>query len=620
MSRLFRFLFSAEKPVPWGSLLLLSAVFLGTFLPVLYYPASEFPMGGNELLQACFYRYYLGLLLCAVCFISVVLWCRKKQIAVLIHPKALCCLYGTAIAWFVCLSYHAKGLPMLADSVLVITSGVCLSAFLSKKILWAAGVLLSVPLIFIFMVDTPQTALSPDVMIEILATSWKDAQPYFNLPNICMAAGLLFLAVLLLFFLHRSLRAAKRPTLLATGILHALLFLIAIQPLQYRKAIATPYVWPIGSLSTLCDSITQANGVIRNIKAFTQTSSLLPKPKETSPLISKGDGVIVIIHIGESVRADHLSLNGYHKNTTPFLRQQERLINFRDCMSAYPATDRSQLILLTDINDIDPSGRFCGKSGSLMDYFAAGDFTCASFWSMGMFTDCGIYALMKEQALFFSRFADKVYETEGKPMAQLSDIHAFLNAHEGQNAFLLINNYGSHVPYDHYNEENPPFAPAKPATPPDIKHGEEQMVQNAYDSTIHYTDEYIHRLITSLKGRPFIYLYVSDHGEYLGDDGGLWGRGSVLKGRFHSTKGALVPFFIITSPEFEALSPHFAQALETLNKNKDKRVSHAHFFHTVLGLFDIKPDVYDRRYDLTQPDCLPYMGEWPDTPTAAPAK
>lgn len=599
--------------------ILIFLLFAATILPVIYYPAANKQLGGNSILLSCFYKYYIGLICCTIGFTITYLLCRKRGITPIVQAKTLYLLYGTEVAYFAIFSYHLKGLPMLPDTLLFLSSFVLITGALCRKLATVLLFFITLILTFIFMVESPYTSMSPDLMMEILATSWEDARPYLTIINILLTLGLFALAFLIPFTFFRIIRSERRSTLLSCGFLHALLFIIAIQPLKYRKAIEIPYVWPIGSLASLGQSIHSANKVINNIKDFTLICKDLPEPQASSPIVKKDDGIIVILHIGESVRADHLSINGYKKNTTPHLQQEERLINFQNCLSSYCCTDRALLILLTDIANNETNGRFSGKSGSLMDYFAASQFSCASFWSNGIFTNCGIYALMKEEALFFSRMADKIYETEGKPMQQLEDIHQFLNEHQGANICLLVNNYGSHVPYDNYNEEAPPFTPANKLTPPGIRPGEEQKVLNAYDSTIHYTDAYIHRLLSSLKGTPFVYLYVSDHGEYLGDQG-MWGRGTVNDTNYHSTTGALVPFFIITSPEFEALSPHFAQALETLNKNKDKRVSHAHFFHTVLGLFDIKPDVYDRRYDLTQPDCLPYTGEWPDTPTAAPAK
>lgn len=40
------------------------------------------------------------------------------------------------------------------------------------------------------------------------------------------------------------------------------------------------------------------------------------------------DDLAVVFHMGESVRADHLSLNGYHQNTMPLLSREPNVVSF----------------------------------------------------------------------------------------------------------------------------------------------------------------------------------------------------------------------------------------------------------------------------------------------------
>ena len=185
-----------------------------------------------------------------------------------------------------------------------------------------------------------------------------------------------------------------------------------------------------------------------------------------------------------------------------------------------------------------------------------------------------------------------------------------------QNLLLFINNEGSHLPFRMYNRDEPPFTPSAPILQPSSEH--EESVRNAYDNTIHYTDSFIQRVLQALEGRPYVYLYVSDHGEYLGDYGGTWGRARVgaEKGFFHSTQAAAVAAFAICSPEFEALNPQFAQAVQQLKNSASMMIGHEHYFHTLLGLIGLQSPYYKPELDLCSPDAKPYSGpapsDWPD--------
>ena len=80
-------------------------------------------------------------------------------------------------------------------------------------------------------------------------------------------------------------------------------------------------------------------------------------------------------------------------------------------------------------------------------------------------------------------------------------------------------------------------------------------------------DAYIQRIAEGLKGRPFVYIYVSDHGEFLGEDD-KWGRTWIFSERdsvsglqaYRRSAGSQVGMFILPSDEWLHLHPHFQRA------------------------------------------------------------
>ena len=115
-----------------------------------------------------------------------------------------------------------------------------------------------------------------------------------------------------------------------------------------------------------------------------------------------------------------------------------------------------------------------------------------------------------------------------------------------------------------------------------------------------------------LGNRPFVYVYVSDHGEYLGHDG-MWGRAALGEQHisYHSTDGCKVGMFVLFNDAFASLNPHFAAALQQMRANSSHIVAHEHIFHTVLGLFKLETQHYNPALDLTSASAQPYDGPKP---------
>ncbi len=87
-------------------------------------------------------------------------------------------------------------------------------------------------------------------------------------------------------------------------------------------------------------------------------------------------------------------------------------------------------------------------------------------------------------------------------------------------------------------------------------------------------------------------LYVSDHGESLGEN----------KLYLHGLPYAIAPDVQIHVPWITWLSPSFENqrglTRECLNADKDQKITHDHLFHSVLGLMQVKTQVYRADLDV----------------------
>lgn len=446
------------------------------------------------------------------------------------------------------------------------------------------------------------------VLAEVFEASGEEAMAYLSPGNIGLCLGIALVSTLLCWAALRVLRGQGMLQLLNTACCCAMLAGVCSMALPPRNGGEEDY-WPYYEAYVLGQACAEA---ISHNQATIELAESLPSPAlEPSALRSLrgGEGVVLVLHIGESVRADRMSINGYERDTTPWLSSQPRLINFSHCISSACDTCQAQIAILTNgrrgIGEMDPALQ--PTVGSVLDLFHAHSFKVFSFFGKRDATHLKYDRVVQ----LLTRCATKRYHAPGSPWTSVPQMADVLRQ-EGnkQNMVIFINNEGSHVPFEHFDREQTPFLPVGRNFENPAAHADE--VNNAYDATVHYTDEFVHRVARLLQGRPWVYLYVSDHGEYLGHDG-IWGRAGLGEsGRsYHSTSGCRVGMFVLSSPEFEQLHPHFAQALRELHSHADMLVGHEHIFHTILGLFDVKTSCYDATLDLTSALARPYDGPKP---------
>ncbi len=452
------------------------------------------------------------------------------------------------------------------------------------------------------------TRINSLVIAETLEASAEEAAAYLTIGNVLLLLVFCACSVFFCWLLYKVLRGQKRLPLMNTALLAGLAasaYGVALPP-QMRL---NDVWWPVMELVHLGQSCSEAHS--HNFATVNQAESLRPPSESPSSLstLRGGEGVVLVVHIGESVRADRMSINGYERDTTPWLRRQPGVINFPDCISAACDTCQAQIAILTDarrgVFDADPDMQ--PRTGSVLSLFKRHGFKVYSFFGKRE----GQKLKYDRVVRVLTRCADESFHAPGSPWTSVPQMAEVLRSNNaGQNLVFFVNNEGSHTPFSHYDLENPPFLPAGAGFGSPARHAQE--VNNAYDNTVHYTDEFVRRVARLLQGRPFVYLYISDHGEYLGHDG-IWGRAALGESRleYHRTGGSRVGMFLITSPEFDRLHPHFGEAVEQMRAHASMTVGQEHVFHTLLGIFGISSPFYQASLDLSSPLAQPYTGERP---------
>ena len=159
----------------------------------------------------------------------------------------------------------------------------------------------------------------------------------------------------------------------------------------------------------------------------------------------------------------------------------------------------------------------------------------------------------------------------------------------------LLHMLGNHGP--NYFERYPPaFERYTPVCRTgDLGDCSRQQIVNAYDNALLYTDHVLGSTIRLLQAQTrydAALLYVSDHGESLGE------KGLYL----HGMPYAFAPAEQLDVPMALWLSPGLASNARIdracMARGSSAAIDHDHLFHSVLGLFDVRTTLRDDALDL----------------------
>ncbi|UPR54011.1 phosphoethanolamine--lipid A transferase [Vibrio cyclitrophicus] len=169
-----------------------------------------------------------------------------------------------------------------------------------------------------------------------------------------------------------------------------------------------------------------------------------------------------------------------------------------------------------------------------------------------------------------------------------------------QNSIIFYHIAGSHGPtyFERYPEEHKKFTPD--CARADIENCTKEEVVNTYDNTILYTDFFLSQAMQKLEKLTDKYnvalMYVSDHGESLGENGVY----------LHGMPYSLAPKEQTHVPLIFWMSDGFA-AEKGINDTclrkagKEQSFSHDNLFDSLLGLMDVQTQEYRENQDIFAP-------------------
>ena len=298
---------------------------------------------------------------------------------------------------------------------------------------------------------------------------------------------------------------------------------------------------------------------------------------------------LIIFVVGESARADHFSLNGYSRKTNPLL-EKEAVINFTNVWSCGTSTAYSVPCLFSIYKQSDFSIDQASTTENILDVLQRSGVSV--LWLDNNSDSKGVANRIPYTSYRTTR-TNPVCDSECRDIGMLANLQAYINAHQKKDIFIVLHQMGNHGPayYKRYPSEFEKFTPTCQTN--QLEQCSREEINNAYDNALLYTDYFLSRIISLLKKNTRFeaaMLYISDHGESLGENGLYLHGYPYLIAPDSQTHVPLVIWF----------NKNFENRLnsEHLNAIADIRLSHDNIFHSILGLIGIKTQSYNKKLDI----------------------
>lgn len=310
----------------------------------------------------------------------------------------------------------------------------------------------------------------------------------------------------------------------------------------------------------------------------------------------------IVFIVDESIRADKLQLNGFKKETTPFLNGiQNKIYNYGESVSGTVCSNYSESVLLTGLTqnrlpDIDSYSR---KMPTIFMYAQNAGYK-SNLIDLMVNKKNNRHFLQEKDFNAIDNIIDlSVTYKNGESFTQdfnaISELNKIIN--DGNKTFTYLVKYGAHFPYEStYPQTDKIFSPTLNGS--SWKTDDKNRFLNSYYNSIRWgVDTFFKELVKQLEGTDTLIVYTSDHGQNLMDD-------LTIK-QTHCAKGAApqemarVPLFLM------AMNDNVTQEVKKIYKKSNmNHTSHFNIFGTILYFMDYEKNSINKEYGKTLLDDL----------------
>ena len=333
---------------------------------------------------------------------------------------------------------------------------------------------------------------------------------------------------------------------------------------------------------------------IKYITNSLSNNTITIKPLGLNAKVSKEEDNIkelIILVVGEAARADHFSLNGYKKDTNPLLAKED-IINFSNMYSCGTSTAVSVPCMFSMFNKADYSYNKAASTENVLDVLShTNDINI--LWRDNNSDSKGV-ALRVDYENYKIPQNNTIYDNgECRDEGMLIGLDEYIQKHKTKDILIVLHQMGNHGPayYKRYPKRFEKFKPTCKTN--QLEECTQNQIANTYDNALLYTDYFLSKTINFLKKYEKSYstamIYVSDHGESLGENG------IYLHG---------LPYFIAPDAQTHVASlmwfgKHMKEEInfKKLKEKKINRFTQDNLFHILLGIFEVKDKSYKKDMD-----------------------
>lgn len=300
---------------------------------------------------------------------------------------------------------------------------------------------------------------------------------------------------------------------------------------------------------------------------------------------------LLVMVVGETVRSENWGLSGYERQTTPQLAERN-VINFSNVKACGTSTEVSLPCMFSVVGRENYDKQKIRSSESLLDVLSrvgvAVQWRDNQSGCKGVCDGTGIERMNAAGAPNLcsnGRCLDEVL---------LKDLKSRVQATQGD-MIVVLHQLGNHGPnyFERYPAEFEKYKPV--CSTPELSRCTSEQIVNAYDNAIGYTDSFLAKtleIVQSQSTHDGAFLYVSDHGESLGEYG-LY---------LHGAPYSIAPSQQVDVPMVMWMSPSVGAStgidIQCVRSQSSAPRSHDNIFHTILSYFDVKTAAYREEKDI----------------------
>ncbi|WP_419677742.1 phosphoethanolamine transferase [Aliarcobacter lanthieri] len=446
-----------------------------------------------------------------------------------------------------------------------------------------------------YFMDSYGVVIDTEMIRNSLQTNLNESKDLFSFK---LVLYVIFLAILPTYFIYKiKIEYKTFKSELASKIKIIVLSLVIIlatvfsfskfytslfrehKPLRYN---VNPIFWIYSIGNYINKTFDTVPVTLKEIGKDSKVVEPIEEPKE-----------LIILVVGETARADRFSLNGYEKETNPLLKQED-IISFPNMYSCGTSTAHSVPCMFSVYLKDDYSYKKGISTENILDVLKNTK-DISILWRDNNSDSKGV-ALRVDYEDYKTSSANTICEDgECRDEGMLIGLEDYIEKNRGRDILIVLHQMGSHGPayYKRYPKEFEKFTPVCQTN--QLEKCSKEEISNAYDNTILYTDYFLSKIINFLKeyenSHETALVYVSDHGESLGENGlYLHGMPYAIAPKEQTNVASLIWIG-------EGAMEHEYDK-DKLKTYKDKEFSQDNLFHTLLGLFEVETEVYKKDKDI----------------------